>query len=808
MRKNTFIKIFLFFVISISIISCEDEAKPKTEIINFEKWQYKGIDDKWRRAYLPECIQNSLQRDTIIKGIFYRDFFEKIKWTDTVAWQYKGIVNLNEFDKKSKYELNISKIIGIADIYINDSLLFTAENAFISFNYDISDILHKGTNTISIKFKSFDKLKNFYKKQSRFHLPFSGLEYFRLPFYYFDDTTGIALLPTGVKGAIHITKWDKIRIKNVYFQLLNLNDKNATIRATYEIEALASNEFSMQIAYKKKTLYHQKIDLKEGLNSVSITFQINKPQLWWTHDLGTPFLYKIKTSLFKDKNIWAYNETFYGIRQIKIDTTDNNFILFLNGKPLTLKIVDFTANNTLYGINTSNYNIVDYFVKMNANMVHITQYGEYQDNNFYTQCDKAGILVWQDFMTPYKIIPKNENLKNNIEQEAIEQTIKLRNHSCLAFWSGQNNIEQQLLKYKFSTEDSLLIINTNNEIFDELLPKTISKYDSGSYYFDKMNFYSIKKIDNTIPSYPFIVSLRRISKPKDRKPHSKIIVSLSRPFFADSLIQNYMQNEITIPQDITAYLYYSQYLSKKHYQKEIETQRFKNMLNAFECTKIKDYSPAFSVSAIDYYGFWKGTAYAIKNAFNNIIFNIIEKNGWISIFINSDFQENTNADFYFILYNFDGKVLWRKNYLGIQIDKLSDRKYFNFNLSNELNKWGKNFCVFKINMYINKELYAEKYFLFTADKYLKLEKPNIKRNFYKVENGYIIELSTDYFAHGVFLYTDRDGLLEDNFFDIIPGETKKVKFTTNNDIYAIESAFKTIDITDLNNRDLFNLNKK
>ncbi len=809
MNRANISKILLLLIFWSIFSACEEETIPKPEIINAEKWQYTGFDNKWRRAYLPECIQYSLQRDTIIGGIFYRAEFLNDKWTDTVAWTYKGILNIDQLDKKSSYELNISRLIGVADVYLNDSLLFTAENAFISYKIDVTKLIHKGANTVVLKFKSFDKLKKQFAKQADFTLPYKGLEFFRLPYYYFDTLNGLALLPTGIKKQVYLLKWNKIRFKNIHFQLIDLQkDKLATIKATYIIESADRDEFSLLIAYKKKNLYHQKIQLEKGLNTIEATFTIRNPKLWFTHDLGEPFLYKIKSSIFKNKNLWAYTENYYGIKKITIDTTDNAFNLYLNDVPLTLKILDFTANDILYGIKSVPDQMADYFVKMNANMIHIYDKGEYPNDKFYTDCDKLGILIWQDFMLPYKILPQSPKLENNIRDEAEQQVIRLRNHASIAFWSGNNNIEKLLKKYSYSTEDSLKIIKNNTLIFSNILPQTINKLDSGRYYFSDMNFFSIAHSQSDIPAYPFIVTLRRLTKSRDKKPHSKVIVNLSRPSNADSIIRKYMRQTIKVPQDITSYLYFSQYIAKKYYEQEIVKQRFQNRYTAFDYSNIKDYSPAFSASAIDYYGYWKGKAYAIKNAFKNIIFNIEEQNGWIYIYINSDFQENTPADFYFILYNFDGKVLWRKNYLNITIDKMSDRKYFSFNLSSELNRWGKNFCVFKINMYIDKELYAEKYFLFVSDKNLKLKKPNIKRNYYKVEDGYVVELTTDYFAHGVYLYTDRDGLLDDNYFDIIPGETKKIKFFTQNDIFAIEGAFKTIDLTDIDDGNLFRLNNK
>ena len=63
---------------------------------------------------------------------------------------------------------------------------------------------------------------------------------------------------------------------------------------------------------------------------------------------------------------------------------------------------------------------------------------------FFEACDKAGMLVWQDFMFACAMVPDNPEFVENVRQEALEQVNRLRHYSSLALWCGNNEVERAL----------------------------------------------------------------------------------------------------------------------------------------------------------------------------------------------------------------------------------------------------------------------------------------------------------------------------------------------------------------------------
>ena len=55
--------------------------------------------------------------------------------------------------------------------------------------------------------------------------------------------------------------------------------------------------------------------------------------------------------------------------------------------------------------------------KANMNMLRVWGGGVYADDVFYNECDKNGILVWQDFMFACGMYPGDSDFLNNIKEE-------------------------------------------------------------------------------------------------------------------------------------------------------------------------------------------------------------------------------------------------------------------------------------------------------------------------------------------------------------------------------------------------------
>jgi beta-mannosidase len=84
---------------------------------------------------------------------------------------------------------------------------------------------------------------------------------------------------------------------------------------------------------------------------------------------------------------------------------------------------------------------------------------------------------------------------------------------------------------------------------------------------------------------------------------------------------------------------------------------------------------------------------------------------------------------------------------------------------------------------------------------MKLPKTGYRLTVSPVEGGYALDISAERFAKNVRISTDAPGFFSDNYFDLLPGEQRRVLFRTEADIslstkdagFKLESLVDTLD---------------
>nr|WP_238566065.1 hypothetical protein [Nonlabens ulvanivorans] len=78
----------------------------------------------------------------------------------------------------------------------------------------------------------------------------------------------------------------------------------------------------------------------------------------------------------------------------------------------------------------------------NMNMLRVWGGGIYENDIFYEKCDEKGILVWQDFMFACAMYPGDARFRESVTNEITQQITRLRNHSSIALWCGNNETSE------------------------------------------------------------------------------------------------------------------------------------------------------------------------------------------------------------------------------------------------------------------------------------------------------------------------------------------------------------------------------
>jgi mannosylglycoprotein endo-beta-mannosidase len=165
---------------------------------------------------------------------------------------------------------------------------------------------------------------------------------------------------------------------------------------------------------------------------------IKNPRLWWPINKGSQELYELKLTSYVDGKISDVSRTKFGIREITSDrnTPDSSRQFYVNGKKLFVRGTNWIPEAMLRTSDERMYAELRYTQQAGNNMIRMWGGGIAESDYFFQLCDEMGFLVWQEFfMTGDTKHPHDKDLYF----ANVEATVKrLRCHPSLAYYVCSN----------------------------------------------------------------------------------------------------------------------------------------------------------------------------------------------------------------------------------------------------------------------------------------------------------------------------------------------------------------------------------
>jgi beta-mannosidase len=807
MRKTIFgIAMLLLFL---GCNSLEKELPIQIQLNS--NWQFKGIDTlDWKSATVPGNIYTDLIAHQIIENPFIKNNEEKVQWISNKNWEYKTTFLLSDaILKKENIALNFEGLDTYAKIYINGNYQLDTDNAFQKYSIPLKGIPLNKSNELRIVFQHSKSFENSAKQNSKYKLPEGNRVYTRKAQFQYGWDWGPKLNTSGIWKNISINAWDGMRFENIFIKQEEISTTKARLSVEIIIESTSNKNASLFTKINREVIATN-IALKKGKHTYKVPVEITNPKLWWTHNLGKPYLYTFNFQLIADGKIKDEKSVKKGIRTIKLitkkDSIGASFYFELNGKPVYVKGANYVPQNSFQNKVTSVHyeKLLSDVVNSNMNMLRIWGGGIYENDIFYDLCDAKGILVWQDFMFACAMYPGDIEFLANIKQEAKQQVKRLRNHASIALWCGNNESSEGWKRWGWQnnrTEKEKKEIWTDYlTVFDSILPNVVAQFSTTDYWETSPKYgrgnpkyktegdahdwwvwhdgYPFEHFEDNVPrfmsefgfqSFPSYETLKYINQNDAINLKTAAIKSHQKHVKGFQLIAEYMARDYITPANDEDYVYVSQLLQAKGIVMGIEAHRRAKPYNMGTLYwQLNDCWPAISWSSIDYLGNWKALQYKAKNAFENILISSFIENNRIKTFVINDTFDIVYGNLKLKIIDFYGKEIW-SDAKEIEVLGNSSKQFYN----TSLDKIDKN-----SSLLIAKFNGEKSYLYFSKPKDLKLPKGVIQKNISKTENGFSITLKSTVLQKDLFLFTNVKGHFSDNFFDLMPNETIRIDFNT------------------------------
>lgn len=821
--------IYLFFFLSQMLVSQVSE----TTLNASWKFKQKG-SDKYYNAIVPGTVHTDLLNNQLIKDPFLADNEKSVQWIENEDWEYIGTFNCDKATLQFKHiELNFEGLDTYAKVFLNNQLILTSNNMFRSWNVDIKQYLKLGSNALRVEFESAVKKGKAEAAKLTYTLPGDEKVFTRKAQYQYGWDWGPRLVTCGIYKPIKLICWNNVNVLSVNPIIKTINDSIADIAFVVETkcDTIISGRLNINTYHGEVNLaklqYNNNypLKLKEGITIDTFYYTIRNPKLWNSNGLGEAHLYGYHVTL-KYNNININHKGTIGLKTLELilnkDSIGESFYFKLNGKPIFMKGANYIPqDNFVSRTTTKDYKKIIQMTKdANMNMLRVWGGGVYGDDEFYKECDRNGILVWQDFMFACSMYPGDSAFVDNVKQEITEQVTRLRSHPCIALWCGNNEIDEGWhnwgwqKQYKYSKKDSAKIWNDYQNVFHKVIPEIIKVNNSevaywpsspmigwghkeslqqgDSHYWgvwwgnESFELYN-KKVGRFMSEYGFqgmpdYNTFKTFCDSTELYLNSKTVKAHQKHPSGYQTIQTYMERDYKIPTDFRKYIYVSQLLQRDGIKTAIEAHhRAKPYCMGTLYWQLNDCWPVTSWSAIDYTNKPKALYFETKKLFNDITISVIEEKNAYHVFIISDKQNEMSGILNILLKNMKGHVLYT-NSNNIKVSANESKVYFTINKS-DLELFMKNEIYLSSEFIDSKgKIITKNIYCFVKPKALQLQEPEINITFSKEKNCLLISSKT--FVKDLCLYiSNPDITFSDNYFDLEPNQTIELKTNIGMELY-------------------------
>ncbi len=717
-----------------------------------------------------------------------------------------------------KVFLQLDGIDTISDIYLNNMYVGSTDNMFRTYCFDIKDKLTEGDNKLKISIKSpILYMEKKYAQRPIYGMDTNicGYQHLRKPHCMSGWDWGPQLPDMGIWKTVKLIGVSTARIDSISV----LQDYNAdysalalTVCADFEHFSSAPITAEAEIALSDGRV------LKGVMTSGKAVFKLANPELWYPRGYGRQPLNKITVRLFSgDKLLDCASET-VGFRDMTVHRDDEKGIFCINCNGID--IFSMGANviplDQIFPYITKSriHDFLGRCLEENFNMVRIWGGGYYADEVLLEECDRLGIMVWQDFAFACSAYRLDEAFENTIRAEFEDNIKRMRNHACLALWCGNNEIESMWEGWGVPEDDETR--TDYIRIFEEIIPETLKKLDPQRFYWPSSpsiggnqygtdgvfhnssdnhrgdqhywdiwhNFKPIEDFRKYLfpfcseygfEAVPNIKTIRSFAEESDLNLCSPVMELHQKCTAGNEKLLYYIAQMCRYPYSFEKLIYASQLVQSDCIRSNVEhLRRNRGTCMGSLYWQINDSNPVISWSSIDYFNRPKALHYAAGKFYAPVLLSCLEEDASAVILnISNETTENVRGTISWRLRSSDSAVL-TEGTIAADVPPLSAMNAAPLNFADYFRtEQDKRTNYLEYSLTEKGKILSKGTTIFVRPKKFCFIDPKIDVHINEKYERFEITLTSKAFAKAVYLdLEDADCEFSDNWFDLNANEPK------------------------------------
>jgi len=773
-----------------------------------------GLEGAWRltqsdrklslSAKVPGMVDTDLLAAGKIPDPFYRDNETAVQWVGEVPWTYSRSFTLTtQFLKHRQIRLRCEGLDTLAQIRVNGSLVANTDNMFRTWEFNVLPLLHPGINRIDISFSPVEPYLKDHEIQAAFPgKPIQGWGYIRKPPFQQGWDFAPKLITCGIWKGIGLVGWDQARLTDVAIVQNHSSTGKVTLNVAVAADTSVPTIAHTTVLFQGHPVASSDSPLAGGKSSATIP--VPQPQRWWPAGMGSQNLYDVCVDLRNSKGTTVDStDRHIGLRTITWiqKTAQHPLMLEVNGRPFFAKGTNWVPPDSLITRTTAakERQLVDNVVGANMNMMRLWGGGYYDDDAFYDECDKKGLLLWSEFKfadAPYPAF--DPAWVANVKAEAQDNVRRLRDHPSLVVWSGNNEV---IGFVRDTTSNSGMAREDYDLLFHHVLADTVHELDPGSVYtpgspesgdeHDWSVWHGGAPFDSYLSVHGFVSefgfqafpspkSVDAFTAPEDRDSVMSPIMHFHQRNWGDGnqIILNTFRRYYLKPKDFDSTLWLSQIQQADGVLTGVENWRrdWPNSTGSL-VWQYNDCWPSVSWSMVDYYGRPKALYYRLRHAYAPVMLSGItdHKLDTAELWICNDRRNSLRGRLDWKLMRLNGSVVTKGSQNVAIAAGTSATRAIKLSEAAAIEKEGAANVVVWAELTVPNEPVSSAVLTFVRPKDLNLTQPDFRTSVTQTGSTYRVTISDLHPALWTWLdLAGIDATFSDNFIALGPGEPQTI----------------------------------
>ncbi len=420
------------------------------------KWElgYHGEGEaeglRWIDSNVPGAVQLDIARSEGYGPFYYAENWKDYLWMEDSAFIYRTRFMQPELKPGERLIFHCLGIDYSYQVWINDVILLEREGMFTSVRLDLTGHL-KNENELLVMILPIPKKHPFPVDRTQAAASVK-------PAVSYGWDWHPRLIPSGIWDSTCLEILPASHIKELAVTYVlgdELDEASITVEVTGREMEGCSGTWKL---YDPKGELLEAHHFSPGDTSAVLHTSLQRPQLWWPYDQGDQPLYSYRVDLTDRYGApLQTKEGRIGFRRVRLVMNEGGWSeprgfpktrsvvpmqLEINGRKIFCKGTNWVNPEVFPGIITAGRygELIDRALEAHFNMLRIWGGGIVNKESFYEQCDEKGILVWQEFPLACNNYEATSSYLEVLGRESVSIITRIREHPCLAIWSGGNEL--------------------------------------------------------------------------------------------------------------------------------------------------------------------------------------------------------------------------------------------------------------------------------------------------------------------------------------------------------------------------------